>query len=134
GQSGKPPVAQPHLVRCSAKLRMVALMIVFSNEAPDGGIQFSQREDGVWLALAVGEIPWQFSEQFGVDGAEDSLDFASTLWSCHCRVDDFKMQIPGGLGQMVTGEIRAVIHIKHIWDPTHRPVRMAFWPDSLTQR
>src|SRR5699024_12759133 len=89
---------------CVTQFGVCAVMVVVSDEVPDGGIQFSQREDRVWLALPVGEIPRQFGKQLCVEGAEDSLNLASALWSGDRGVDDFKMQVPGGLGQLPTGE------------------------------
>src|SRR5699024_12083738 len=106
-------------------------MVVVSDEVPDGGIQFSQREDRVWLALPVGEIPRQFGKQLCVEGAEDSLNLSSALWSGDRGVDDFKMQVPVGLGQMPTGEIWAVMYIEHIRESTHRPSGMVLWTGGL---
>lgn len=38
-----------------------------------------------------------------------------------------------GLGEVVTGEVRAVVDVKHVGDPVHHPSGVGLGPDRLPQ-
>src|SRR5699024_8970536 len=127
------PITDPGLARGSPNFWVFALVVGLSDERPDRCIQLRQRQHWLRVPLARTKVARQVGQQLGVDGAEEPLDLAPALGSGHRGVDNFEMQIPSGLGQMVAGEIWTMIDIEPIWDPTHRPVGIVLWPDPMTQ-
>jgi len=73
----------------------------------------------------------QIREQFGGDGAEQSLELATALRAGHRGVDELDVQVGGDLGEVAAGEVAAVVDVEHIGQTVDRPCRLGLGPDRL---
>src|SRR5699024_12595186 len=50
-----------------------------------------------------------------------------------CGLPDV-LYVDGGVGELVTGEVAAVVDVEHVGQAAHRPGRVGLVPDRLAQR
>ena len=80
------------------------------------------------------EVAGQFRQQFGVEGSEQTLDLASSLWTGDGRVNEFEVQIYSDLLKMFAREVTAMIDIECVRNPSHSPEWIGLAPDRLPER
>lgn len=113
---------------------MGAVVVVADDQSTQFHVELveGQLRDG--LALSGSEVAREDAEQFGVHGAEETLNLPATLWPCDRGVHKLEMQVGGNLHELVAGEVRTVVDVENIGDAAHRPVRLTLMPHRLAKR
>lgn len=83
-------------------------------ERDDRSVHAGEIEHGLWAAVPGAEVAGEGREDFGVDGAEESLDRATPLRPADGGEDEPEVQLDGGALEVVADEVGAVIDMQHV--------------------
>ena len=109
-------------------------VVVVADELTHRVVEFCKGEGGFWPFAAVHDSSGERCQEFGVDGAEEPLDFSSAVGSGDGGVDDAEVQVECCLFEAAAGEVGTVVDVEDVGDAAHDPGRVGLVPDRLPER
>ena len=70
-------------------------------------------------------MPGYYRQQLGVEGSEQTPDFAASLWTSDGGANEFEVQVDGDLLKVFAREVAPMIDIENVWNTAYTVAALA---------